>query len=330
MSRPFALIAAALLSALPLSSACTAGASNDLRFTVEPQRDGQLKASFHRGGRGSNQWSSSFRAADLAGLDVARLASADRHPVRFAIALQAGRLDCAGTAVRHSATGSCSFAVDPGFASLLAQNHVRRPTEDEAMAMMALDVRRDLVAAIGAARYPAATPGDLVALSALGVTSAYINDLARTGYRPRNLSDLTQFAALKITPDYIQRFARAGYRDIPADQLVQLRALDISPDMVAAFERVGYRPLPVDDLVQFKALGITPAFVESFRRLGYPHLKAETLVELKALNVTPDFVRSVMGRDGALPSPDRLVELRALGFIPRVAADLPFVQGISR
>ena len=316
MSRPIALIAAALLSALPLSSACTAGASNDLRFTVEPQRDGQLKASFHRGGRGSNEWSSSFRAADFAGLDAAQLASAERHPIRFAIARQAGRLDCTGTAVRRTATGSCGFTADPAFAALLARNGVRRPTDDEAMAMVAVDVHGDLVSALGAARYPAATPGDLIALSALGVTSAYIGDLARTGYRPRSLNALTQFAGLKITPDYIDRFARAGYRDIPADQLVQMRALDISPDMLAAFERIGYRPLPIDDLVQFKALGITPDFIQSFRRLGYPHLAADTLVQLKALDVTPEFVRSVMGQGGALPSPEKLVEMRALGFIP--------------
>ena len=209
--------------------------------------------------------------------------------------VEAGRLDCAGTAVRRTATGSCGFTADPAFAALLARNGVRRPTDDEAMAMMAVDVRSDLVSALGAARYPAATPGDLIALSALGVTSAYIGDLARTGYRPRSLNELTQFAALKITPDYIDRFARAGYRDIPADQLVQMRALDISPDMLAAFERIGYRPLPIDDLVQFKALGITPDFIQSFRRLGYPHLAADTLVQLKALDVTPEFVRSVNG-----------------------------------
>ena len=145
MSRPIALIAAALLSALPLSSACTAGASNDLRFTVEPQRDGQLKASFHRGGRGSNEWSSTFRAADFAGLDAAQLGvptvtrSASQLPVRQ------GGSTAPEPPSRRTATGSCGFTADPAFAALLARNGVRRPTEDEAMAMVAVDVRSDLV-----------------------------------------------------------------------------------------------------------------------------------------------------------------------------------------
>jgi hypothetical protein len=313
MTRLFALFAALLLSALAVTSACTAAQGEQdgaIRFTLEPQHKdgGRIHAQFRKDERGNhNSWSSDFAAAELAGLDVAQLRS--KGPVRFALVRESGRLDCAGNGGNRMAHGSCRFTPDAAFIDALVSRGMKRPSEAQALSLMAVNVRRDIVDALNAARYPMPSVDNLIALTAVGVTGDYISGLSRVGYRPQNLDTLLQFKALGITPDWIRGFVQMGYADLPADQLVQLKALGIDAAFVAGFGRLGYGRVPANDLVQFKALGITPAFVEGFRHVGYTHLGASELVQLKALGITPDFAAR-MRRDGKLPSASRLVELR--------------------
>lgn len=286
MPRMLAFIAALFMTVIAVSSACVAGEVSPLQFTIQPAGNAdRVQVRFTGYGRpGSHsEWSSSFKLADLSGLDVAALRGSQMRPLRFAVVREAGRLDCAGNGAGSMANGSCTFTADPAFNDFLSANGVKRPTIDQSLTMMAVGVRRDLVGTIANARYPAPSIDDLVTLAAVGVTRDYIARLAAQGYRPGTLDDLVQFKALGITPEYIGGFARLGYGKIDADDLVQLKALDITPDYVAAFDRLGYGRLPAD-----------------------------TLVQLKALDITPEFVRAVQ-TGGALPSPDRLVMLRALG-----------------
>lgn len=286
MDRMLAFMAALLLTAITVSSACVAGNATPLGFTIEPSsQSGQVEVSFERsdGQRHSNNWSSTFRPAELSGLDVTALNGGATRPVRFAVVRDAGRVDCAGTASNRMARGNCSITPDEEFNRFLAQHGISRPSEDDTFGLIALNVRRDLVAALAQARYPAPTISNLMELTAVNVTPAYIATLAGQGYRPQSIHGLVEFGALNITPDYVGSFVRAGYSNLSSDDLVQLKALDITADYVAGFERIGYRQLPVS-----------------------------TLVQLKAMDITPDFVRAVQQGD-ALPSPDRLVQLRALG-----------------
>jgi hypothetical protein len=286
MSRLLALIAALLLTALAVSSTSIAGPAAALRFTIEPSgRAGEVDVRFERerNGQSHDDWSSSFALAELSGLDRAALDAPVARPISLALVREAGRLDCAGTGGNTSAHGTCSLTPDPTFLSFLAQHGIRQPDEDQVYGLIALNVHRSLIAALGDSRYPTPSIGDLMGLTAVGVTPSYVRGLAAAGYRPASLDTLLQFAALKITPQYIGSFVRAGYSNLPPEELVQLKAMSITPDFIAGFERLGYGRLPV-----------------------------ETLVELKAVGVTPDFVRSVE-QGGALPSPERLVELRTVG-----------------
>jgi len=314
MPRLFAFLAAILLSALAVTSACTAAqgdADNGaIRFTVEPVRkdSSRVHAEFRRDERGDrNIWSSDFAPAELAGLDVTRLRSSG--PVRFALVREAGRMDCAGNGANGEARGTCRFTPDSAFIDSLVRRGMKRPTESQALTLMAVNVRRDIVDALTAARYPMPSIDNLVALTAVGVTGPYISGLSQAGYRPDDLDTLLQFKALGISPAWIRGFVQMGYDKLPADQLVQLKALGIDAPFIAGFEQAGYGRLPADDLVQFKALGITPGFVEGFRKVGYARLGTDELVQLKALGITPEFAAR-MRRDGKLPSASRLVELR--------------------
>ena len=273
MTRCIAFLFALFFAFISVSSACVAAPAEAVSFTLEPARSGgKIRATFRSSDRRPNDsnWSTGFAPGQLAGLDAAGFRATGHRPLRFAVIRDAGRLDCAGRGGSSRASGQCRFTPDGGFLQLLAERGIARPSRDQAFAMMAVDVRRELVSALAAARYPRPTPGQLITLTAVGVTPRYIADLARVGYRPGSLDRLVEFAALGITADYVGGFTRLGYANLPGDELVQLKALDISPAFVAGFDRAGYGRLPVDTLVQLKAMGISPEFAQATqRRLGH-------------------------------------------------------------
>ena len=285
MNRCLALIFAILCASLSVASACTAAQSDWVRFTLESRSNGQIHASFRdQERRDNNHWSTNFRPAELAGLDVAGFRAAGTRPLRFALVREAGRLDCSGSGGNSLARGNCGFTPDEGFNQLLASRGIGTPTRKESFGLVALDVRRELIEAVAAAHYPTPDVDDLMALTAVGVTPAYIAELARLGYRPTSIDNLVEFRALNITPDYVGGLARAGYGNLDPDDLVQLKALDVTPEYVAAFDRMGYRSLPVS-----------------------------TLVQLKALDISPEFVRSVETQRGEVPPVDQLVQQKLFG-----------------
>ena len=287
MNRYLAFFLALVLASITVSSACVAAPSDWIRFSLEPEHEGgKIHATFRDENRGRHEtnWSSGFTPSELVGLDVAGFRAGGAHPLRFAIVREAGRLDCSGNGGSAHAAGNCRFAADPAFSHLLSSRGIAQPTRDQAFGMMAVNVRRALIDAVAAARYPTPSIDDLIALTAVGADGRYIAGLAHAGYRPQSIHDLVEFKALNITPEWIGGFARIGYANLPANELVQLRALDISPDFVAGFDRIGYRHLPVNALVQLKAIGVTPQFAASARQ-----------------------------RKGSAPSVDELVQMRVLG-----------------
>jgi hypothetical protein len=287
MNRCLAFLLALVFATVTVSSACVAAPSDWVRFTLEPERgDGKIHASFRDESRGpgDNNWSTGFLPSELVGLDVASFHASGARTLRFAIAREAGRLDCSGSGGNSSAAGNCNFTADPAFTQLLVSRGIGRPTRQQAFGLMAINARREVIDAVAAARYPTPTIDELMALTALGVTGNYIGGLARVGYRPRTINGLVEFKALGITPEWIGGFVRAGYGNLPAEELVQMKALNVTPEFIAGFDRIGYRNIP-----------------------------ASTLVQLKALDITPEFVRSAVGERGTLPPVNELVQLKLFG-----------------
>jgi len=100
MNRCLAMMCALLFAFISVSSACMAAPSDWISFDLKAQSDRQaIHATFHDEHRGNddNQWSNGFKPSELIGLDVAGFYSAGSKPLRFAVAREAGRLDCAGT-----------------------------------------------------------------------------------------------------------------------------------------------------------------------------------------------------------------------------------------
>lgn len=287
MNRCLALLLALLCASVSVASACSAAPAESewVRFSLEPadRGGGAIEASFrdrswpaHR-----NNWSTAFPPSQLVGLDVSGFRAVGTRPLRFAITREAGLLDCSGQGGNSHASGHCSFTLNPSFAQLLLSRGMGRPTREQAFGLMALNVRRELIDAVAAARYPTPKIDQLMAMTAVGVTGGYINGLARAGYRPTSIDSLVEFRALNITPEYVGGFVRMGYGNIDPDDLVQLKALNVTPEYVAAFSRLGYRNLAVDKLVQMKALNITPEFVRASGVLPGTSPDVDELVQRK-------------------------------------------------
>jgi hypothetical protein len=255
MTRMLAFIAALLLTAITVSSACVASISMPLHFTIEPRSGDQVHVRFNRerNGHSESNWETSFRPGELAGLDVAALNSPGTRPLRFAIVREAGRVDCSGSGGNQMARGICSMTSNPDFERFLGERGVGKPSDEQSFGLIALNVHRDLVDALANARYPTPSIEKLIELTAVDVTPAYIDQLSRQGYRPQSLQSLVEFAALKITPEYIGSFARAGYPNLPPDQLVQLKAMNVTPEFVRAVQQGDTLPSP-DHLVQIRAV----------------------------------------------------------------------------
>ena len=284
MNRYLAFLLAVMCATLTISSACVAAPFEWVSFTLQTDRhDGRINASFHDDSRhrGDSNWSSGFLPSELIGLDVAGFRGSGTRPLHFAIAREAGRLDCDGNGGGNRASGNCRFTADPAFTQLLVSRGIGTPTRDQAFGLMAVNTHRELIDAVAAAHYPTPSVDDLIALSALGVNGRYISELAQAGYRPQAIHTLIEFKALGVTPDWIGGFARIGYGNIPAEGLVQLRALNVTPEFIAGFDRAGYGRLPVDSLVQLKALGITPEFARSAQASSKGRLSVGELVQMK-------------------------------------------------
>lgn len=233
-------------------------------------------------------------------------------PVRFAIAREPGRLDCAGDADKRIATGNCTFTPAIEFARYLAGRGIGEPSFRESFDLTLVGANKALVEALAQADYPKPTIDQLVALSALHVTPAYVADLARQGFRPDNLEDLTAFAALGIDADYAGKMLRAGLGKLSGKNLIELKALGISPEFLSDMAGAGLRNLTADQAVQLKAIGVTPAYIRELAAIGYVDLPVNRLVEMKAVGVTAEDVRRARKIGIAQPTPDQLVQLRTL------------------
>jgi hypothetical protein len=315
VNRPLALLAALVLTAISVSSACMAAPESPMSFTLQdkPGR-GRIQLTLigngrHEGGTMSN----SFAETELSGLDIASLRQPGQRPVRFAFVRDPGRIDCNGYGGNSVATGQCTFSANPAFAGFLAARGIGRPSFKQAYDLTITGATRDLVDALATYHYPRPDIDKLAELAAVGVRRSYIASLAARGQAPTSLDDLTQFAALGVTPDFIDGLARAGYRGLSADEIAQLKAVGVTPTLIASLAAAGYPNLSADDLEQFAALGVTPEFISGFARIGYSKLPVDTLVQLKALDVTPEYVRSLQAHGLYPRSADQLVKLKAAG-----------------
>ena len=228
MNRSLALLAALVLTAISVSSACIASPGQSMAFALKAyaDRQGDVQFSLNHGDRpNQSSMSGSFPVHELAGLDVNALRQPGPHPISFAYIRDAGRIDCSGSGGNSVASGQCSFTPNAQFSDFLSARGIGRPSREEAYQLTMVKASRDLVDALAQSRYPRPNIEKLTELSAVGVDRPFISALAARGFAPKDLDELTQFAALDITPGYIDALARsAADSDAGIRQLLAIRA----------------------------------------------------------------------------------------------------------
>src|SRR5919107_2064379 len=117
MHRTFAILAAIALTTISVTSACFARVSDGISFELRPARAaGRVQLDLRSGDKARNDgMSSSFAVSELSGLNPAHLRAGTRTPIRFALIREAGRVDCAGQALRGRAQGACRFTENRSF-----------------------------------------------------------------------------------------------------------------------------------------------------------------------------------------------------------------------
>ena len=92
MTRSLAFIAALLVTAVTVSSACIANSASDLRFELKPSaRSGQVQLSLWSGtDRHHNMMGNSFQSNELSGTDVNALRSPGDRPISFSYRSRSG------------------------------------------------------------------------------------------------------------------------------------------------------------------------------------------------------------------------------------------------
>ena len=235
----------------PVSRPASPPISSRLRFTLEPRRGsepdpGQLPP--RRPWPQSQHLVDRFRAV-RSGRARRRGASAPPAPGRFAFAVdrEAGRLDCAGQRRQFLRVGQLPLhrRIRLRISCLPAAGSGARSTDD-AFALMAVNVRRELI--------------DALAAGALSDAVGRQSGRADRGRRHRRLYPRLRAPATgpnrstiwsnsrrsNITPQWIAGFARIGYTQPARRRTGAAQGAEHHARIFAGFERAGYRNLPVD------------------------------------------------------------------------------------
>jgi len=316
------LLASAALSGAPTSA--QEGPQPDIAFTMERQRADSVQLSLEYGERGESQHSTSWKLADLRGLDPAALAAPTESSTRFRIVEEAGVVECTGLVGRGAGAGNCRFEPDEAFAEAMARRGVGRPKRADQLVLTLQGASLSLLDALQRAGYPTPAVTDVVAASIHGVDEAYVTSMAASGYRLGDLDDLVAFRihgvdaayaramaaahpSLKsapaqqllamrihgVTPDLVQALSDAGVRGLDGDSIVSLRIHGATPRMIRELAAAGHSEMSAADLTAFAIHGVTPAFVRAMAEVGYPNLTPEQLLALKIHGVTPEYARSM-------------------------------------
>jgi len=284
MIRHFILATSAVLLACAAPPPATAQLPDRIGWVIAPNdaADTVNLTLDYRNATTRMSWSSPTPIADLPGLNAAQLAS--EASVRFAIAREAGRLDCEGIVRARRGTGDCRFTPDAVFSAELSRRGIGAPSPQQSFNL-----------ALG------------------GVGLALVDALERQDYARPSIDDLIAAGVHRITPDYVREMAEAGYRVGAVDGLVELRIHRVTPTFVRDMVAAGAGRFAARELVALRIHRVTPEFVRELSALGYQDLSADDLTSLRIHRISGDFVRGAITQSGRRLSPDELVTRRLHG-----------------
>lgn len=240
--------------------------AGQVHFTVIERRE-----------RGTSHNESDWPVSAFQGLDLATRA---RHDVKFAIARDAGRIDCEGYLADGSGAGTFRFTPDPTFVRTMSDLGFGGIDDGEQFAMAVHDVSLDFARQMKSENVRGLDADKLIAFRIFDVSPRFIRDLRQEGLTATDADNLVAFRIHGVSPALVREVRRAGI-DVDEEGLVAFQIHGVSPQFIAELEKLGYTNVDSDDLVAMKIHGVTPEFISDMKSRGLKDLSVDKLVALR-------------------------------------------------
>jgi hypothetical protein len=229
------------------------------------------------GGNDHFNMSSSWKLADLRGLDWA---AAAKHDVSFAIARDAGTVDCKGFVQDQHGAGLFTFQPNPQYRPEMAK--LGFDFDDRELFSAALfDVSFDFARAMKSAAVRGLDAGKLIAFRIHGVTPQFVRDLRGAGLEAADAGKLIAFRIHGVSPEFIRDLRSAGIDTTDPDKLIAFRIHGVSAEFAGEISHLGFPHAPPEQLIALRIHGVTPEYIEGLRSKGMQNLTLDQLIALR-------------------------------------------------
>jgi hypothetical protein len=204
--------------------------------------------------QGGDHFNTSFasRLADLRGLDWA---GAAKHDVSFAIARDAGTIDCKGFVQDQRGAGLFTFQPNPQYQPEMAK--LGFDFEDRVLISATIfDVGFDFARAMKSAAVRGLDAGKLMAFRIHGVTLQFVRDLRGAGLEAADPDKLIAFRIHGVSAEFAGEISHLGFPHAPPDQLIALRIHGVTPEYIEGLRSKGMQNLTLDQLINLRIHGI--------------------------------------------------------------------------
>jgi len=225
---------------------------------------------------GHSQHESDWDLGSFVGLDT----SAPKHDVKFAIARDAGRFDCAGYLEAGEGAGTFLFTPNPAFAKEMAALGFTGIDEDRQFAMAIHDVTVEFARQMKAEKLSNLDTDKLIAFRIFKVTSQFIRELRAAGLEADDSNNLIAFRVHGVTAKMVAELRNAGI-EADENELIAFRVHGVSPEFVQQVEALGYANPKPQQLISMKIFDITPKYIADLKARGLKDLSIEKMVQLK-------------------------------------------------
>lgn len=231
--------------------------------------------SYHRDG-GHSQHESDWDLGSFIGLDT----SSARHDVKFAIARDAGRFECAGYLDAGEGAGIFTFTPNPEFAKEMAALGFKGIDADRQFAMAVHDVTLEFARLMKAEKLTKLDTDKLIAFKIFNVNPQFIREMRAAGIPAEDSDKLIAFRVHGVSPKMVSELRNAGI-EADENELIAFRVHGVSPEFVEQVEALGYQKPEPQQLISMKIFDITPKYIEDLKARGLKDLTIEKMVQLK-------------------------------------------------
>jgi hypothetical protein len=229
---------------------------------------------------GHSQSESDWDLGSFIGLDR----SGAKHDVKFAIARDAGRFDCAGFLDAGEGAGVFQFTPNPAFANAMAALGFNGIDDDKQFAMAVHDVTLDFARAMKAEKLTRLDTDKLIAFKIFNVNSAFIHELRAAGLEAEDSDKLIAFRVHGVSAKMASELRNAGI-EANENELIAFRVHGVSPEFVQEVEALGYANPKPQQLISMKIFDITPKYISDLKARGLKDLTIDKMVQLKVSGI---------------------------------------------